>query len=170
MAKRPERRNLGRGLSALLGDIESPVAIERPETEQAPAARSLPAEVRLPLDKLRPNPDQPRRDFAETELEELVDPRARDHPARRCPTRPGSYQLVAGERRWRAAQRAQLHEIPAVVRELDDRAVLEVALIENVQRADLNPIEEALGYSQLIESAHAGWRASSARAARTSRT
>ncbi|HUF56715.1 MAG TPA: ParB/RepB/Spo0J family partition protein [Thermohalobaculum sp.] len=161
MTKRPERRNLGRGLSALLGDIEAPVATDGGEPEDAgptdvqrPAA--TPAETRIPLDKLRPNPDQPRRDFAEAELEELassIRERGVIQPVvvRPDPLNPGTYQLVAGERRWRAAQRAQLHEIPAVVRELDDRTVLEVALIENVQRADLNPIEEALGYSQLIE-------------------
>ena len=161
MTKRLERRNLGRGLSALLGDIEAPVAIDagKPETAGPTAPRSdaaAPAEMRLPLDMLRPNPDQPRRDFAETELEELassIRERGVIQPVvvRPDPLTPGAYQLVAGERRWRAAQRAQLHEIPVVVREIDDRTVLEVALIENVQRADLNPIEEALGYSQLIE-------------------
>ena len=158
MAKRPERRNLGRGLSALLGEIEAPVAVDAADAPEAPAEQSAkrPAETRLPLEKLRPNPDQPRRDFAEAELEELassIRERGIIQPivVRPDPLNPGDYQLVAGERRWRAAQRAQLHEIPAVVRDLDDRAVLEVAIIENVQRSDLNPIEEALGYAQLIE-------------------
>ena len=161
MTRRPERRNLGRGLSALLGDIEAPGAADAMEADGSPRTQreprpSAPSETRLPLDKLRPNPDQPRRDFAEAELEELassIRERGIIQPVvvRPDPLTPGAYQLVAGERRWRAAQRAQLHDIPAVVRELDDRAVLEVALIENVQRADLNPIEEALGYAQLIE-------------------
>ena len=159
MGKRPERRNLGRGLSALLGEIESPLAVEAAKSTRNPetAATGMPAaELTIPLEKLRPNPDQPRRDFAEGELEELANSireRGIIQPVvvRPDPLNPGDYQIVAGERRWRAAQRAQLHDVPAVVRELDDRAVLEVAIIENVQRSDLNPLEEAQGYTQLIE-------------------
>ena len=109
-----------------------------------------------PIERLHSNPDQPRRDFPELELNELaasIRQRGIIQPVvvRPDPGRPGDYQIVAGERRWRAAQRAQLHEIPIVVRELDDGAVLELAIIENVQRSDLNPIEEAAGYAQLIE-------------------
>ena len=158
MGKRPERRNLGRGLSALLGDIEAPVAVEtaEPPAGTPPSTAPPTAGLTIPLEKLRSNPDQPRRDFSESELEELaisIRERGIIQPVvvRPDPMNPGDYQIVAGERRWRAAQRAQLHDIPAVVRELDDRAVLEVAIIENVQRTDLNPLEEALGYSQLIE-------------------
>ena len=152
MSKAPERRGLGRGLSALLGDIEE---VTPPEDAQADGAPVRPGAV-LPIDRIRSNPDQPRRDFAERELNELADSirqRGVIQPVvvRPDPRHPGDYQLVAGERRWRAAQRARLHEIPVVVRELDDRAVLELAIIENVQRTDLNPVEEAAGYAQLIE-------------------
>lgn len=155
MARKPERRNLGRGLSALLGDIETEVAVTDPAATETSSAKLREA-TSLPIDQVRPNPEQPRRDFAEAELEELaasIRERGVIQPVivRPDPDDPGRYQIVAGERRWRAAQRAQLHEIPVVVRELDDRTMLELAIIENVQRADLNPIEEALGYSHLIE-------------------
>ena len=165
MNKPPERRGLGRGLSALLGDIGE-IAVEtepraRPERASAgTTATAVPGPggppVALPIERIRSNPDQPRRDFAEAELNELaasIRQRGIIQPVvvRPDPRHQGDYQIVAGERRWRAAQRAQLHEIPVVVRDLDDRTVLEVAIIENVQRADLNPIEEAQGYSQLID-------------------
>ena len=153
MSRKPEQRGLGRGLSALLGDIE----VENAPSE---AEGSVPKPVRptteLPIEKIRSNPDQPRRDFAERELNELAESirqRGVIQPVvvRPDPNHPGDYQLVAGERRWRAAQRAQIHAIPVVIRELDDRTVLEVAIIENVQRANLNPVEEATGYAQLVE-------------------
>jgi ParB family chromosome partitioning protein len=156
MSRQPERRGLGRGLSALLGEIGEtslPAAgAPVPETH-IPGTRPPTA---APIERLHSNPDQPRRDFPETELNELassIRQRGIIQPVvvRPDPNRPGDYQIVAGERRWRAAQRARLHEIPIVVRELDDRAVLELAIIENVQRSDLNPIEEANGYIQLIE-------------------
>ncbi|HUF86071.1 MAG TPA: ParB/RepB/Spo0J family partition protein [Thermohalobaculum sp.] len=165
MGRPPERRGLGRGLSALLGDIDKTVA-QPGERRISGAAGGGVAEAEidlagrppaaLPIERIRSNPDQPRRDFAERELNELADSirqRGIIQPVvvRPDPRHPGDYQLVAGERRWRAAQRARLHEIPVVVRELDDRTVLEVAIIENVQRTDLNPIEEATGYAQLIE-------------------
>ena len=156
--KKPERKSLGRGLSALLGEIEQ---TEVPTTrEAAPPATPAPAVERglssVPVEQIHANADQPRRDFREAELEELatsIRERGIIQPVivRPHPERSGEYQIVAGERRWRAAQRAQLHRIPVVVREFDDRAVLEVAIIENVQRADLNPVEEAQGYSQLLE-------------------
>ena len=175
MSKQPERRGLGRGLSALLGDIGETTIQPAPQgqavqdqaaqSQEAPqdlagAAPDAPARaatpLALPIERLHSNPDQPRRDFAEPELAELaasIRQRGVIQPVvvRPDPNHPGDYQIVAGERRWRAAQRAQLHEIPVVVRDLDDRTVLEVAIIENVQRADLNPIEEAQGYRQLIE-------------------
>lgn len=143
MARAQERRPLGRGLSALLGDAEA----DR-------AAGGAPSE--LPVDLIRPNSAQPRRTFREAELEELA-ASIREHGViqpvivRPDAGTPGSFQIVAGERRWRAAQMAGLHAIPAIVREVDDRKILELAIIENVQRVDLDAVEEAHGYSQLIE-------------------
>lgn len=156
MPKKPERRNLGRGLSALLGDIEGGVTVEEPPKTTGDASAARQAVNTLPVEQIRPNPEQPRRDFAETELDELsasIRERGIIQPliVRPDPQQQGYYQIVAGERRWRAAQRAQIHDVPVVVRDLDDRTMLELAIIENVQRTDLNPIEEALGYSQLIE-------------------
>jgi ParB family chromosome partitioning protein len=172
MSRQPERRGLGRGLSALLGDIGGdigggilgdiggPAVPDRgPPGSQAGTVAGAAAQrspTTAPIERLNSNPDQPRRDFPETELNELAESirqRGIIQPVivRPDPGRPGDYQIVAGERRWRAAQRAQVHEIPIVVRELDDQAVLELAIIENVQRSDLNSIEEANGYAQLIE-------------------
>jgi ParB family chromosome partitioning protein len=110
----------------------------------------------IPIELIRRNPDQPRRHFDETELEELADSirqRGVLQPIllRPAPGAPGEYQIVAGERRWRASQRANLHTVPAIVRALDDGEVAEIGIIENVQRADLNPLEEALGYKTLID-------------------
>jgi ParB family chromosome partitioning protein len=120
--------------------------------EQMAAPRK--AELQVPVDKLEPNPQQPRLDFKQSELESLADSIRQKgviQPliVRRKPGRD-VYEIVAGERRWRAAQLAQLHEVPVVVRELNDTEVLEVAIIENIQRADLNAIEEALGFRQLM--------------------
>lgn len=145
--KKPERRGLGRGLSALMADVD--VAGER-----ASATTSGQVVTELPIELVNPNPDQPRKDFSEDDLAELtasIKERGIIQPliVRAVDTPKGSYQIVAGERRWRAAQRAQLHAVPVVVREFTDTEVLEVAIIENIQRADLNPIEEALGYRQL---------------------
>jgi len=159
MTSKPERRGLGRGLSALLGDIGEtavPVGPAAATTASAEPSRRAVTVATAPIERLHSNPDQPRRDFAEAELSELAESirqRGIIQPVvvRPHPEREGHFQIVAGERRWRAAQRARLHELPIVVRELDDRAVLELAIIENVQRADLNPIEEAAGYAQLIE-------------------
>jgi len=142
-----QRRGLGRGLSALLGEADSTAAGEAP----------WPGDGRdLPIELISRNPDQPRRDFAEEELEELaasIRERGVLQPilVRPAPGEAGRYQIVAGERRWRAAQRAGLHEMPAVIRELDDLKTLEIAIIENVQRVDLNAIEEAFGYRDLID-------------------
>jgi ParB family chromosome partitioning protein len=146
-AKKVERRGLGRGLSALMADV----AVEAPE-----AGSPRPAEVSVPIEKIVPNPDQPRRSFTEEALAELAESiRAKGviQPliVRRNPRRDGTFEIVAGERRWRAAQRAQLHELPVIVRDFDDTEVLEVAIIENIQRADLNPVEEAAGYRQLMD-------------------
>ena len=156
MSRQPERRGLGRGLSALLGEIGETTlpAAGAPVSEAHIAGINPPAAA--PIEKLHANADQPRRSFPEADLNELASSiRQRgiiqSVLVRPDPNHPGDYQIVAGERRWRAAQRAQLHDIPIVVRELDDRSVLELAIIENVQRSDLNPIEEASGYIQLIE-------------------
>jgi ParB family chromosome partitioning protein len=141
------RRGLGRGLSALLGETDAESSVAAGETA---GAREIPIEL------IRRNPDQPRQRFAEVEIEELaasIREQGVLQPVllRPAPGAPGEYQLVAGERRWRAAQQAGLRAMPALVRELDDKQVLEIAIVENVQREDLGPIEEALSYRALIE-------------------
>lgn len=148
--RKSERKTLGRGLSALLGEIDDDAP-----AEDTPAAGAGTSEIAIEL--IHPNPRQPRRRFPEEELEELaasLRERGLIQPIvlRPHPDRPEEYQIVAGERRWRAAQRAQLHALPAVVREIDDRAMMEIAIVENVQRQDLDPLEEAEGYLQLIDS------------------
>lgn len=142
------RRGLGRGLSALLGDPEPP----EPDLPRG----SVSGARSIPIEHLRRNPEQPRRHFDEEQLEELaasIKEKGVLQPilVRPAPGVPGEYQIVAGERRWRAAQKAGLHAVPALVRELDDLDVAEIGIIENVQRADLNPLEEAQGYRALIE-------------------
>jgi len=143
-----ERRGLGRGLSALMADVG---AADGPEGQ--PRAR---AEQLVPIEQITPNPDQPRRRFDEEDLTELANSireKGVIQPLIVRPT-PGAatpYQIVAGERRWRAAQLAQRHDLPVIVRDFTDAEVLEVAIIENVQRADLNPIEEARAYRQLMD-------------------
>lgn len=146
MAKR-EKRGLGRGLSALMADMDA-----KPSSSGTTADNA----TSIPIDLINPNPDQPRRHFAPEALSELaasIKQKGIIQPLilRSDPDKSGQYQIVAGERRWRAAQEAQLHEVPALVREFDDTEVLEVAIIENIQRADLNALEEALGYKQLLE-------------------
>jgi ParB family chromosome partitioning protein len=143
------QRGLGRGLSALLGEQVAETA----PVDGGPA----PAGVRsVPIEALKPNPDQPRKIFAKDDLDELAGS-IRDRGVlqpilvRPHPDEPGAWQIVAGERRWRAAQQARLTEVPIVERVLDDVAVLEVAIIENVQRADLNPLEEAEAYRVLMD-------------------
>jgi ParB family chromosome partitioning protein len=143
---------LGRGLGALLGETrrEEALAGERGQGGEA-ASGGL---AMLAVADIEPHPDQPRRHFAEEALDELaasIAQRGVIQPVIVRPLRSGRYQLVAGERRWRAAQRAQLHEIPAIVRELGEREVMALALIENLQREDLNPIEEARAYQRLAE-------------------
>jgi ParB family chromosome partitioning protein len=144
-----EKKGLGRGLSGLLADM---VPLQSPEAAPARDAGTRP----VPIDRIRANPYQPRRSFDETEMQELaasVRERGVIQPLllRPHPEHPGEFQIVAGERRWRAAQAAGLHELPAVVRELDDGEVLELAIIENIQRADLNAVGEALGFRQLMD-------------------
>lgn len=146
MSEEPKRRNLGRGLSALLGDDPPPA-----ETSAAPQ--------RLPVSALTPSPFQPRQVFDEAALDELaasVAERGVLQPllVRPAPGMNGIYEIIAGERRWRAAQRAQVHDVPVMVREMEDREVAEVALVENLQRQDLNALEEADGYRRLQEEFH----------------
>lgn len=134
-------KGLGKGLGALLGDF----------TEE-PAENS--AYQLLPIYKVEPNPDQPRQDFDEEELQALADSISvhgviQPLTVRQLPS--GYYQIIAGERRWRAARLANISEVPVVVMEADDRKAMELALIENLQRQDLNPVEEALGYQVLME-------------------
>ena len=134
------QKGLGKGLGALLGDFN-----EVP-TEQSPYRL-------LPIYKIEPNPDQPRQDFDQEELEALSQSIAEHGVVQPLTVRElstGYYQIVAGERRWRAARLANLSEIPAVVIEADDKKAMELALIENLQRQDLNPVEEALGYRSLM--------------------
>lgn len=152
MSDRPERKGLGRGLSALLADA----ATTSPPANTAEQSARSPGDLSIPIEKIHANPDQPRRDFDEAELAELaksIEENGVIQPlvVRPDPQRAGAYQIVAGERRWRAAQRAKLHTVPAVVRELNDGEVLQLAIIENIQRSDLNPLEEAAGYRQLMD-------------------
>lgn len=150
MAK-PDRRGLGRGLSALMADAD--LGPDPTEAASDGTRRTL------PIEQVVPNPDQPRRQFTPEALDELAASiRARGvlQPliVRAHPDEAGLYQLVAGERRWRASQLAQLHEIPVIIRDFTDDEVLEVAIVENIQRADLNAIEEAAAYRQLMERFH----------------
>ena len=140
-------RGLGRGLSALMSDVTAEGdATDRPRRP----------DLRVPVERLYPNPNQPRRAFPEEALAELaasIREKGIIQPliVRAHPGQPGDFEIVAGERRWRAAQIAQLHELPVIVRSYTDTEVLEVAIIENIQRADLNPIDEAAGYRQLMD-------------------
>lgn len=144
MARNVKSRGLGRGLSALMSDVA---------TEAGPQATPKRPDLVVPIEQVRPNPDQPRRTFAEDALNELAASVAEKGIIQPLIVRAvdGGYEIVAGERRWRAAQMAKLHEVPVLVREYDDTEVLEIAIIENIQRADLNPIDEAAGYRQLME-------------------
>lgn len=148
--RKGERRGLGRGLSALMADV---IADQSP-TEPIVAAGDRGA-VLLPIEQVQPNRDQPRRSFDPATLEELAQSIRDKGVLQPLIVRPlpdgDGYQIVAGERRWRAAQMAQLHEVPVVIRDYSDQDVLEVAIIENIQRADLNPVEEAMAYRALTE-------------------
>ncbi len=145
MVDEPSRSRLGRGLAALIGDVgEDAVVLERARGQR-----------RVPIEFLRPNPRNPRKAFDEQELEELassIREKGIIQPilVRTLAGLADVYEIIAGERRWRAAQRAGLHEVPVLLVEAGDREALELAIIENVQRSDLNPLEEAMGYDQLI--------------------
>jgi ParB family transcriptional regulator, chromosome partitioning protein len=146
MAEDAPRSRLGRGLAALIGDAgDENAAIERARGQR-----------RVPIEFLRPNPRNPRRHFNDAELDELsASIRAKGilQPilVRTVTGTPDAFEIIAGERRWRAAQRAGLHDVPVLLLEIGDKEALEIAIIENVQRADLNPLEEAMGYDSLIE-------------------
>ena len=144
------RRSLGMGLSALLGEDAGAIF----DSDER-AARPTPKGARvLPIEQLAPSPLQPRRDFAEDELESLAESMRRHgllQPLLVRPVGESGFEIVAGERRWRAAQRAGLAEVPVLIRELGERETLEIALVENVQRKDLSPLEEADAYRRLID-------------------
>ncbi|HPD83327.1 MAG: ParB/RepB/Spo0J family partition protein [Alphaproteobacteria bacterium] len=148
----PKERGLGRGLGALFGDEEE-VALTQDFSEKktSDVSRKI-----IGIEKLYPCPDQPRRFFDEKALKELADSIVEYGLLQPILVRPGKgqeglYEIVAGERRWRASQKAQLHEVPVIIKELDDAAAFQIALVENLQRQDLNSIEEAQGYQRLID-------------------
>jgi len=144
-----KRKALGKGLSSLI-----PASIARVPAEPASPAIPRPAELRLEVSKIRPNPRQPRQFFDEAGLDDLARSMRTQGLLQPVVVRPlpdGQFELVAGERRWRAAQRAGIHKIPAVIRDVPDERMLELALIENVQREELNAIEEAEAYRILID-------------------
>jgi len=145
--KNTKRKALGRGLSALMADIEPSNTSEMSETTKGVMS--------VPIDSIEPNPDQPRKKFFKDDLDDLARSIAEKgiiQPliVRNTDDKNDNYQIVAGERRWRAAQIARIHSVPVIVREFNDLEVLEVAIIENIQRSDLNPIDEARGYQQLM--------------------
>ncbi len=145
MAEEATRSRLGRGLAALIGDVGTESSVERPRGQR-----------RVPTAALRPNARNPRRNFSTAELDDLVASlreRGIIQPIVVRPVRDAAdhFEIIAGERRWRAAQRAGLHDVPIVVIEATDAEALQLAIIENVQRADLNPLEEAGGYHALME-------------------
>ncbi|MCR9129079.1 MAG: ParB/RepB/Spo0J family partition protein [Alphaproteobacteria bacterium] len=153
---KPRSRGLGRGLSALLGEGEAVDAAREMESAADGASRTLSGVRTIPIELIEPNPDQPRKTFNDAELSELAESIAEKGLIQPLLVRPmpgptERYQIVAGERRWRAAQKARLHEAPCVVRELTDRETLEIAIVENVQRSDLNAVEEARALRQLVE-------------------
>jgi ParB family chromosome partitioning protein len=146
MAEDQPRSRLGRGLAALMGEAAG---------ELATSERPRPGQRRMPIEFLRPNPRNPRRSFDDDELEDLaksIKERGIIQPilVRAVPRTPDAFEIIAGERRWRAAQRVALREVPVLIVEAGDKESLELAIIENVQRTDLNALEEALGYEQLI--------------------
>jgi len=142
MADELARRRLGRGLATLIGDVET-----APQADRGRAPR------RLSIASIRPNPRNPRKSYDPVELDELVQSVREKGVVQPILVRPvgSEFEIIAGERRWRAAQKAGLHDVPVVVQEATDKEALELAIIENVQRTDLNPLEEAAGYQQLID-------------------
>lgn len=150
MAEDSTRTRLGRGLASLIGDMGA-------ETNNAPSEQRARSQRRVPIELLRPNPRNPRREFSSAQLDELassIKERGIIQPIAVRPVRGGAnetFEIIAGERRWQAAQRAGLHDVPVVVLDVTDVEALELAIVENVQREDLNPLEEAAGYQSLID-------------------
>ncbi|MDA9208356.1 ParB/RepB/Spo0J family partition protein [Octadecabacter sp.] len=147
-APKKTTRGLGRGLSALMSDVTPAENITTAEADGADRS--------IPIEKIYPNPDQPRRTFDDQAMADLTASIAEKgviQPliVRRKQSPNGEFEIVAGERRWRASQRAKLHDVPVIIRDFSDLEVLEVAIIENIQRSDLNAIDEAAGYKQLME-------------------
>lgn len=142
----PSKRRLGRGLAALIGEMDQPLTA-------APGRPAISADRKVPIELISRNPKNPRKNFSEDELQDLASS-IRQHgivqPVVVRTVGDSKYEIIAGERRWRAAQLAGLVEIPVIIRDVDDRTALELAIVENVQRSDLNPVEEAMGYEQLI--------------------
>ncbi|TRD11367.1 ParB/RepB/Spo0J family partition protein [Erythrobacter insulae] len=152
-----KKKKLGKGLGALLGETKREEPLVRNEVTGEPVGQGFASDSALqalPIASIKPLPGNPRKHFDQDALEELAASIAKRGVIQPIIVRPrgsGKYELVAGERRWRAAQKARLHEIPALVRELDDREVMALALIENLQREDLNPVEEARAYQRLAD-------------------
>ena len=155
MSDENARKRLGRGLAALMGDLDQPVQTQEIKKEDV----TVRGEQIVPIESLRANPNNPRRFFSDSELDDLTNS-IREHgvvqpilvrPAKGEDLGGAQYEIIAGERRWRAAQRASIHQVPIVVRDVEDKQALELAIIENVQRSDLNSVEEAMGYQQLID-------------------
>lgn len=148
MEKKSDRRGLGRGLSALMADVSLDQATSALGTKRR-------GDIFIPIEQIAPNADQPRRNFDSVALEQLADSIRKKGVIQPLIVRKmavsKNYQIVAGERRWRAAQIAGLHELPVIIREFSDVEVLEISIIENIQRAELNAIEEALAYRQLMQ-------------------
>lgn len=156
MADDGSKKRLGRGLAALIGEMDKPIAAPASASAISEAAETIVSDRQVPIENIQPNPNNPRRTFVDADLEDLANSIG-EHGliqpilVRTSPDTPNTFEIIAGERRWRAAQRAAIHTVPIILREVDDRQSLELAIIENVQRADLNPVEEAMGYQQLID-------------------
>ena len=146
MTNDSSKTRLARGLASLIGEMDQPF-----DGRQEPATK---ADRTVPIEHVSRNPNNPRRQFDEDDLQDLARSIAQHGIVQPIVVRPmgnGRHQIIAGERRWRAAQRAGLIDVPVIVRDVDDRTALELAIVENVQRSDLNPLDEAMGYEQLIE-------------------
>ena len=161
MADDISKKRLGRGLAALIGEMDQPIVdpgLKKTGTSAA-ATELLTTDRSVPVEHIRQNPNNPRRSFSNDQLNDLAKSIVEHGIVQPILVRPikgedlggARYEIIAGERRWRAAQLAKLHEVPIIIRDVEDKQALELAIIENVQRADLNPVEEALGYQQLID-------------------
>lgn len=159
MSDDTSKKRLGRGLAALMGELDQPISGTKTREEKLTEAPVISqGERSVPIEHVRANPNNPRKFFADNELLDLANS-IREHgivqpilvrPAKGEDLGGAQYEIIAGERRWRAAQRAGLHDVPIIIRDVADKQALELAIIENVQRSDLNSVEEALGYQQLI--------------------